>query len=118
MNEEELIRSSLYWTIRDTIKQNLINKSETLVDEIMPVFVHLIKDNEKLKEELRNVKRKEIVKTFVFNGDATKSFSIDERMTFIKNASEWIRTWVGVYCNDEKEVNNLIEEFKKEAEKW
>ena len=118
MSEEELTRSSLYWTIRDTIKQNLINKSELLVDEIMPVFIHLIKENERLKEEVKNVKRKEIVKTFVFNGDPTESFSIDERESFVKNASEWIRRWVGVFCNDEKEVNNLVEEFKKESEKW
>lgn len=66
MNKEEYLQSNVYCSVRHTIKAILYEKADLLLEEIMPVVEHLIKENEKLRkenglfrmrEELRNPKQ-------------------------------------------------------------
>lgn len=56
MNKEKFTKNfKTYYIIRDSIKQNLLNKTEELLDEIMPIITHLIEENDELREENRRL---------------------------------------------------------------
>ena len=51
MNKEDYMQSSVYCSVRHTIKAILYEKADLFLEEMMPVIEHLIKENEKLRKE-------------------------------------------------------------------
>lgn len=51
MNKEDYLQSSVYCSVRHTIKAILYEKADLFLEEIMPVIEHLIEENEKLRKE-------------------------------------------------------------------
>ena len=50
MNKEDYLQSSVYCSVRHTIKAILYEKADLFLEEIMPVVEHLIEENEKLRK--------------------------------------------------------------------
>lgn len=49
--KEDYIQSETFCVVRDTIKAYLLDKTEELLEDIMPIVSHLIEENDRLRKE-------------------------------------------------------------------